>query len=52
MIASSPTNVQPVLDAVAENAARLCGASDALIYRIDEDVIRLAAHFGPTRMDE
>ena len=47
VIASSPTDVQPVLDAVAENAARLCGASDALIYRIDEDVIRLAAHFGP-----
>src|SRR6185503_6937333 len=47
VIANSPTDVQPVLDAVAENAARLCGASDALIYRIDEDVLRLAAHFGP-----
>ncbi|HMF48576.1 MAG TPA: hypothetical protein VK603_08035, partial [Candidatus Saccharimonadales bacterium] len=41
VIASSPTDVQPVLDAVAENAARLCGASDALIYRIDENVLRL-----------
>src|SRR2546422_6743921 len=47
VIASSPTDVQPVLDTVAENAARVCGASDALIYRIDEDVLRLAAHFGP-----
>jgi GAF domain-containing protein len=47
VIASLPTDVQPVLDAVAENAARLCGASDALIYRIDENVLRLAAHFGP-----
>jgi GAF domain-containing protein/anti-sigma regulatory factor (Ser/Thr protein kinase) len=47
VIASSPTDVQPVLDAVAENAARVCGASDALIYRIDGDVLRLAAHFGP-----
>ena len=36
-----------MLDAVAENAARVCGASDALIYRIDGDVLRLAAHYGP-----
>ena len=31
VIASSPTDIQPVLDAVAENAARLCDATDALI---------------------
>ena len=40
VIASSPTDVQPVLDVVAENAARLCEANDALIYRVDGDGLR------------
>src|SRR5262249_13645033 len=29
VMSSSPTDIQPVLDAVAENAARICGANDA-----------------------
>ena len=33
VIASSPTDIQPVLDVVAENAARLCDANDAAIIR-------------------
>ena len=35
VIASSPTDIQPVLDVVAENAARLCDAEAALIRRMD-----------------
>jgi GAF domain-containing protein len=46
MLARSPTDLQPVLDAVAESAARLCGSRDALIYRIDGDGLRLEAHYG------
>ena len=37
VIASSPTDLQPVLDVVAANAARLCKASDALIVRVKGD---------------
>ena len=47
VIASSPTDVQPVLDVVAENAARLCDATDAVIHRIDGDEIRVVANYGP-----
>src|SRR4030095_5997485 len=34
VIASSPTDVQPVLDVVAENAARLCESNDAPVRRL------------------
>ena len=47
VIASSPTDIQPVLDAVAENAARLSGSDDAVIYRVDGDNLRRAAKYGP-----
>src|SRR5262244_446157 len=47
VIASSPTAIQPVLDVVVENAARLCEASDAQILRIDGDILRLAVSYGP-----
>src|SRR5262245_42536193 len=47
VIASSPTDIQPVLDVVAENAARLCEASDAQILRVEGDILRLAASHGP-----
>jgi two-component system, NtrC family, sensor kinase len=47
VISSSPTDLQPVLDAMAESAACLCTAYDASILRLDGDVLRLVAHHGP-----
>src|SRR3989442_1548181 len=49
VISSSPTDLQPVMDAVAENAARVCGANDAIIWRIDGDGLRRVAQFGSLR---
>ena len=50
MIARSPTELQPVLDAIAERAAKLCEAEDAAIFRVDGNSYRRAAHFGPVPM--
>jgi two-component system NtrC family sensor kinase len=47
LISSSPTDLQLVMDTVAERAARLCGASDAQIFRLDGDSFHLAASHGP-----
>jgi signal transduction histidine kinase len=47
VIASSPTDIQPVLNAVAENAARLCDATDANVLRTDDGALRFAAWYGP-----
>jgi signal transduction histidine kinase len=47
VISSSPTDVQPVLDTIAEHAARLCGSYDAAVYLVHGDRLRLVAHHGP-----
>jgi len=48
VISSSPTDVKPVLEAIAERAARLCDASVASMYLIDGQTLRLLASKGPT----
>jgi signal transduction histidine kinase len=46
VIASSPTDLKPVMAAVAENAARVCGASDALIFLCENGFLRHVARYG------
>jgi GAF domain-containing protein len=46
-ISQSPTDVQPVLDAVVKAAVRFCGATDAIIQLRDGDVVFSCAHDGP-----
>jgi class 3 adenylate cyclase/putative methionine-R-sulfoxide reductase with GAF domain len=46
VIASSPTDLQRVLDTVAASAARLCGADDAVIRRRHGEVLLQVAHHG------
>ena len=45
VISASPSDVQPVLDAVAERAARLCEAPLARVLLVDRDVMRLMAEY-------
>src|SRR5439155_1329432 len=51
IISSSPTDLQPVLDAMAKSAARLCDSRDVGIFRLEGDGLRLVARYGsiPTR---
>src|SRR5260370_7147563 len=47
IISRSPTDVQPVLDAIVESAARVCGVDDVLL-RLHEGNSRLPRpHFAP-----
>jgi GAF domain-containing protein len=51
VIAASPTNITPVLESVAESAARLCDAYDAIVLLREDDVLKLGAHYGPIEFD-
>ena len=44
IISSSP--IQSVLDAVVENAARLCEANNAEIFRLENNLLHLVASYG------
>src|SRR5206468_247505 len=46
-IAGSPTELKPVLDAIAENAARFTGADDVTVRLAQGDQLAVAAHYGP-----
>ena len=50
VISRSPTDTQPVFDAIATNAARLCSANDAQVLRVEGEVLRLVAAFGARSM--
>jgi signal transduction histidine kinase/signal transduction protein with GAF and PtsI domain len=47
VISNSPADVQPVLDAVAERAARICDAIDAQVFLREGDHMKHVARFGP-----
>ena len=47
VIASSPTDVQPVLKAIVESACELCDAHDAVVLLKDGNDLCFSAHYGP-----
>jgi two-component system NtrC family sensor kinase len=47
VIAASPTNIQPVLDAIAESSCRLCEAYDSAVFLCEGERLRIKAHHGP-----
>ena len=51
VIASSPTNIQPVLDTITKSAAQVCTADDAVIRLVEGHGLRLAAHHGSIRVE-
>ena len=48
VISSSPGDVQPVFDMIAESAVRLCGGQFCFVFRLDDDLLHLGACHGLT----
>jgi signal transduction histidine kinase len=54
VISGSPTDLQPVMNAVADSAARLCEATDAHVFQKEGELLRVVASYGAlplARMD-
>jgi GAF domain-containing protein len=51
VIASSPTDVKPVLKSIVESACELCEAYDAVVILKDGEELQLSAHHGPIPMN-
>src|SRR5262249_4529473 len=49
VIASSPSDVQPVFEAIAESAARLCQADFCNVFRFDGKLIHFMHSYGYSR---
>ena len=47
VISRSPTDVQPIFDAIARNASWLCGGEYAIVTRFDGECLHLAAQHNP-----
>ena len=50
VIAESPTDIQPVLNVIAQNAARLSGSEDAIIGTKDGELLKVVSHYGDIPM--
>ena len=48
VISQSPTDVQPVFEAIVRSAVRLCGATYGTAHRFDGELVHLTAHHGCT----
>jgi two-component system, NtrC family, sensor kinase len=51
VIASSPTDVAPVLKAIVESACEFCGAYDAVALLKEGDYLLFGAHHGPISIE-
>src|SRR5687767_6478885 len=48
VIASSPTDLQPVLNTLIANAVKLSGATKGHVRQLDGELLRVVAHYGET----
>jgi GAF domain-containing protein len=52
VIASSPSDVRPVFETICKSAAQLCEAKDAVLWRVDGEMLRVGGHFGDLPVEE